>query len=82
MKEHATHLFRVAWPVVMVAGGLIVWGARLELQVGQKADRQDVLGIEARVMTELRDVSETTERMERMMTRIICSQNPNDMSCP
>ena len=82
MKEHATHLFRVAWPVVMVAGGLVVWGARLELQVGQKADRETVLGLESRVMTELRDVGDRTERMERMMTRIICAQNPNDMSCP
>lgn len=78
MNDRILQTIRTTWPIVIALAGIIVWGARIENQVAQKADREAILRMEGT----LGNVNVRVERVERMLSRVICSTNPNDTSCP
>lgn len=61
--------------------GLVVWGIRLEFQVGQKAGREELVRETQRIERTLSRVDERTFRTDSLIQKLVCRQYPADLGC-
>lgn len=77
MPERILEVAKSGLAVVGAVVALVLWGARLEFQVQQKANVSDVRDAE----NVMRGVDDRLRRMEQQQQRIVCRLYPSDTSC-